>query len=501
MIPSPRRRGNRSGWIAVLVLAVPDLSAVAQCAATRVVWSQPDPRQVIYGDEGRAFLFYGIALWNVSADGAVEGYMTFAGEPKAVAIESDGTVYAVGCFSNVVDFDTGPNVWKQQSHGGDDAFITKLRSDGTHLWTRTFGGTMNDCAWGVGVRPDGNVLIIGTFRGSSDFDPSSDIDLRASDSISYDDAFLTEFDPDGIYLAGVRTFGTGIQPTTMTVISDGTVFLTGSCDNNSGDTTDFDPTAGEDRKSCSAYLRFLSKYNADGSYSWTRTFTPEAQYDFGEFAVDSEDRVLVTGQFSGLRDFDPGDAVELHFAEGGTDVFVTKWNADGSYVWTRIFGGTGDDFGRGVALDMGGHILVAGSFQYTFDFDPGPTVDYRSSHGASDIFLTSFDADGEYVWTETYGTAQHEDGRGLLSAPDGALFLSEYRNGSSLLTKLACLQPDGDFDDDGDRDLRDFAALQTTFTSDHGGPIEVGARRFDVDFDRDIDLIDYATLANLFTGP
>ena len=59
----------------------------------------------------------------------------------------------------------------------------------------------------------------------------------------------------------------------------------------------------------------------------------------------------------------------------------------------------------------------------------------------------------------------------------------------------------GDFDQDGDRDLEDFAAFQRCFTGPGGGPPATGCEEGDLDADDDVDLDDHDVLADNLTGP
>ena len=50
---------------------------------------------------------------------------------------------------------------------------------------------------------------------------------------------------------------------------------------------------------------------------------------------------------------------------GGSDAFVASISSDGQLLWSRFFGGTGDDSGIGVAVDSSGNIIIAGSTNST----------------------------------------------------------------------------------------------------------------------------------------
>lgn len=90
-----------------------------------------------------------------------------------VAFGPTGEVYIGGGFDNAADFDPGPGVNAVSPTGEHDAFVLKLTSSGSFSWVRTVGGTANDVASGVAVTPD-SVYVTGEFRGTADLDPSPD---------------------------------------------------------------------------------------------------------------------------------------------------------------------------------------------------------------------------------------------------------------------------------------------------------------------------------------
>ena len=50
---------------------------------------------------------------------------------------------------------------------------------------------------------------------------------------------------------------------------------------------------------------------------------------------------------------------------------------------------------------------------YLSDFDPGPDVDFHTSNGELDIFISKFDLDGNYHWARTWGDGTIDVGYGV----------------------------------------------------------------------------------------
>jgi Ca2+-binding RTX toxin-like protein len=108
--------------------------------------------------------------------------------------------------------------------------------------------------------------------------------------------------------------------------------------------------------------------------------------------VDGSGNVYTTGHFSGTADFDPGAGTFDLTSAGGDDVFVSKLDADGNFVWADQLGGTSDDVGRGVAVDGSGNVYTTGYFSATADFDPGAGTFDLTSAGGYDVFVSKLEA-------------------------------------------------------------------------------------------------------------
>jgi len=172
-------------------------------------------------------------------------------------------------------------------------------------------------------------------------------------------------------------------------------------------TVDFDPGAGEDcHTAIGIYGAYLSKFDPEGNFQWVRTWGGLTDTDSictRGVTVDDSDVVYITGGFDGIIDFDPGPGEELHQSSLDDDVFLSKFDMDGNFLWVRVWGGTGHDEAWGLAADNAGNVYVTGDFADTVDFDPGDGVDEHTTYSISYIFLSSFDPDGAFLWARTWG--------------------------------------------------------------------------------------------------
>ncbi len=148
--------------------------------------------------------------------------------------------------------------------------------------------------------------------------------------------------------------------------------------------------------------------------------------------TDASGNAYITGYFTGTVDFDPGAGTDSKTSNGGSqDIFLTKINADGTYGWTKQFGGTGEDRGQSVTTDASGNVYMTGYFNGTADFDPGDSTDTKTAGGTgNELFLTKINADGTYGWTKqlisSSSGSNYSTGFSIALDSTGNIFLTGY---------------------------------------------------------------------------
>lgn len=269
-----------------------------------------------------------------------------------------------------------------------------------YSWTKTVGGTGLDETRDIASDSSGNVYIAGEFRNTVDFDPGAGTDNRTSNGD--DDFFLSKYNSDGTYVWTKATGGTSADtPSAVAVDSGGSVYVTGTF----GQTVDFDPGAGTDnRTSNGSQDVFLTKYNSDGSYAWTKAVGGTSGDYVSDIAIDSGGNLHIIGWFaSDTVDFDPGAGTDNQTSAGFSDIFISKYLPDGTYVWTKRIGGIERDYSRGITIDASNSLIITGTFNGTVDFDLGAGTDNHTAYVAGSIYIAKYNSDGSYAWTKTFG--------------------------------------------------------------------------------------------------
>ena len=146
----------------------------------------------------------------------------------------------------------------------------------------------------------------------------------------------------------------------------------------------------------------MAKYSPAGQYLWSRQATGAKGLGV---AVDGSANVIVTGSFYGTTDFGAGPIT----SPMGWAIFVTKYSAAGTALWSKSAGGW-TDAGNAVATDAAGNVIVTGQFGNWLNFGTG----WLLSRGNNDIFLAKFAPSGTPVWVKSFGNVGFDFGSGVV---------------------------------------------------------------------------------------
>lgn len=286
-------------------------------------------------------------------------------------------------------------------------------------WAVSMSNSGNNTNIGYCLATDnqGNVYTSGNFRGIIDFDPGPlNVTLNATAS----DIFITKSDKNGNLIWAKQMSGNAYASgLSMTLDQSNHIYLTGQFQG----LVDFDPGIGNQSiHSVDSGDVFIVKLDAQGNLIWVKTFGSTSSDCGRSITKDSSNNLYVTGNFGGSVDFNPGTGINLLNSSGANDIFVSKFDQNGNFLWARNIGGSMDDLGLSVKTDPVQHVYIGGSFSGTVDFDPGASNYNLTSNGGTDIFMLKLDSAGQFKKAIQTGGMLDDYLQALSIDPNGTIF-------------------------------------------------------------------------------
>ncbi|MBL7847864.1 MAG: VCBS repeat-containing protein [Cyclobacteriaceae bacterium] len=341
--------------------------------------------------------------------------------PESIVTDVANNVYTVGSFRNTIDANPSAGVFPLTSVGQNDIFISKLDAAGNFVWAMRLGGAGNDIANAITVDNTGKVYVTGSYTGTVDFDPGP-----GTTNLSGGGAFALSLDSNGTLIWAGRIGSGGGKA--ITIDASNNLVISGDFTGSS----DFDPGPGTVvLTSVGSVDIFISKFLLNGTLVWVRQMGGSAA-DFCEGVdTDAANNIYTTGSFSGTADFNPGGTVDNLISAGSSDIYVSKLDAAGTYVFALRIGNTGSESANALTVDGASNVLVAGDFSGTVDFDPGASVSNLTSAGSSDIFIVKISSAGVHTWSRNMGGTSSDRPSQIITDAAGGVYTTGYFYGTS----------------------------------------------------------------------
>ncbi|MEO8271364.1 MAG: hypothetical protein ABI557_16700, partial [Aureliella sp.] len=211
-----------------------------------------------------------------------------------------------------------------------------------------------------------------------------------------------------------------------------TVVVTGvddsSLDGISDYSINFDSVVSQDVSYAGISIASLQATNSDNDVPGSAVQLAIA--GFGEIKTDSQGNLLVTGQFTGTIDFDPGEGITLLTAGSNKDGFIAKYSATYELIWAKSFAASSSyssSHSYSLDVDIDGNIYVAGLMSSpTTTF--GDTV--LTNQGNSDAYLTKLNSNGDFLWARGWGGTQTDSARQVRLGANGNIIVAGRYQGS-----------------------------------------------------------------------
>ena len=313
----------------------------------------------------------------------------------AIAVDTSGSAYVAGrADSTEATFPETSGSFDTTQNGGADAFVAKVSADGSSLtYAGYIGGASTDIAFGIALDGSGNAYVTGE-TGSSEvtFPVTVGPDLTYNSTSSGDyDAFVAKINSTGsalTYCGYVGGTGTSDVAHGIAVDSSGNAYITGRT--NSTESTGFPVSVGPDLTyNGGSGDIFVAKVNSTGMALSYAGYIGGTGNEYGQgIAVDSSGNAYVTGLTASTESTFPVVSGPDLTQNGGNDAFVAKVNSTGTALsYAGYIGGTGNDYGFGIALDSSANVYVVGntdSTESSFPVSGGPSL---TQNGSNDAFV------------------------------------------------------------------------------------------------------------------
>lgn len=250
-----------------------------------------------------------------------------------------------------------------------DLLLVKVNATGDTLWSRTYGGALHEVGYSVQQTRDGGYIITGYT--DSQGGANGNVLLIKTDALG--DTTWT------------RVFGGDAPEIGHSVLQtqDGGYIVAGLKDTTYG---------------AGLGAVWLIKTGANGDVVWANTYGGPA-YEAGLSVQQTYDGGFIIAGYT------------ESFGGGFDDLYLVKTDANGDTIWTRALGGEYDDCGNSVQQTQDGGYVVVGSTE---------------SYGAGylDVWLVKTDANGDTLWTRTFGGSDDDDGQSVQVTQDGGYIVA-----------------------------------------------------------------------------
>lgn len=278
----------------------------------------------------------------------------------------------------------------------------------------------------IAIDFSGNVFSTGYFWGTIDFDPGIGTYTLLPSGVS---TYVTKLDASGNFLWAKQFIGgtSGGAGNALTTDANGNVYIAGNFES----TVDFDPGPGTfNLTSAGNKDVFICKLDANGNFMWAKRIGSNSISLPGDgvesIKLDTFGNVYTTGYFSGTVDFNPGSGSYNLTSIGSSDVFISKLDANGNFLWARTFGSTSGDEGYSIDTDIWNNVYVTGQYRTTVDFDAGLGTFTLTSNGNTDVFITKYSSAGNFIWAKAFGGIVADKGSDINIDKTGNVIATGY---------------------------------------------------------------------------
>jgi hypothetical protein len=304
----------------------------------------------------------------LSATGSIEWKRAYGGSSSDRAYAFENTFDGGYILAGMTESSNG-NV--AGYHGGKDAWVVKISTNGAIQWQKCLGGTGWDEAWDIKQTTDGGYIVAGR---------TNSVDGDATGTQGGLDYWIVKLTEDGV-ISWQRNFGGSKEDNAYAIIqtSDGGYIVAGETLSENGDVLGNHGDADF----------WIIKLSSAGQLEWQKPLGGSFQDRANDVVETPDGGLMVVGSVSSAD----GDVTGK---KGGFDVWVVKLTGAGNLEWQKPFGGSSDDRGSSIRRTSGNQYIISGS---TESIDG----DVAGNDGLVDYWVLEITDQGEINWEISIG--------------------------------------------------------------------------------------------------
>lgn len=346
-------------------------------------------------------VFGNLFVRKYNANGSLLFEKTIGGTARVSNIISDsnGNLYIAASFRSLITVETV----QITSGTTETGILLKFDANGTFLFNQiisNFG--INSKTFSAMAIDSANNL----YMGFDDFTNSKIVKLSPSGNL------LLTIDQQNVQII-----------TSLSIDNLGNIFAAGSC----GTTTSM--FAGVSQPTSLSYSYYAVKYNPNGVHQWTK-YVQSISCLEPQISVKSPNNVYFSAPLTGAYTFDniTSQGPSSGFSD---DIFITKLNASGNFVWLREVPGTGKASGGNrnfLASDNSGNVYFAGVTRGTTVWSP--TISTVITGFNNDALILKYNNTGDLLMAKTAGGTLTDKADGIAIDNSGNTYISGTASGA-----------------------------------------------------------------------
>jgi hypothetical protein len=389
-----------------------------------------------------------------------------------------GFIYSTGYFTTSAVFPNSSDTVTVSSFN-NCAYVAKYNVYGDLIWLKTLPTYTSGKSQGNGIAVDANdnVIVVGEFSGSVDFDPADTTENIQTATNS--DAFIWKLDLNGNY-QWVKRVNSSYEVAAYGVTADtsNNLVFSGLYSNSASMPGGFSLSDNDNRgyickldgngnyqwvntlsdvpgdiypsvvradannnyyvtgayvQNSSPTIGFLQKVSTNGQDSWRVEMGNPSGVGFINDVFCTPYSVIACGSFKNQATI--GNAMGSHFVTSHGpffDAVAFKLNPEnGQPIWSTIFGSSSDDYGFAIHADGNGNVHVAGRFQGTANYASIPQATVTANGSDTYVWKLDYTGEGISAYTLTNGASDEITPTAVYTATDGAIYVAGRSYGTT----------------------------------------------------------------------